>query len=205
MVRTLLTATAIFVLSTSVPAQITQLCFPGTGGVINCPCPSQALANPAGGCANHGAGATSGAVLNASGTPSVSADMATPALFLTTSNHRIPPTAGILNVFYSYKPGLAPTLGSVSGAGVRCVIANGGDLRRLYVTQVIGGTKTKPEGADLSVSNRSATWAPHLLAPPETRYYFNVYRDPQAAGPLACNNVSATINLSNMVEVVWSP
>ena len=102
MVRTLLTATAIFVLSTSVPAQITQLCFPGTGGVINCPCPSQALANPAGGCANHGAGATSGAVLNASGTPSVSADMATPALFLTTSNHRIPPTAGILNVFYSY-------------------------------------------------------------------------------------------------------
>ncbi|MFN0009339.1 MAG: hypothetical protein ACKVXR_15655 [Planctomycetota bacterium] len=202
MVRTLLTATAIVLLSTSVPAQITQLCFPGTGGVINCPCPSQAPANPAGGCANHGAGATTGAVLNASGTPSVSADMSSPTLFLATSNHRIPPTAGILNVFYSYKPGIAPTLGSVSGAGVRC-IGNGGDLRRLYVTQVIGGTKTKPEGADLSISARSSTWALHVIAPPETRYYFNVYRDPQAAAPAACNNVSATVNLTNMVSVLW--
>lgn len=204
MVRTLLTATALVLLSTSVPAQITQLCFPGTGGVIDCPCTSQAPANPAGGCANHGAGATSGAVLNASGNPSVSADMAIPALFLTTSNHRIPPPVGILNVFYSYKPGIAPTLGSVSGAGVRC-IGNGGDLRRLYVTQVMLGTKTKPEGTDPSVSARSANWSLHMIAPPETRYYFNVYRDPQAAGPSACNNVAAVVNLTNMVSVAWGP
>jgi hypothetical protein len=204
MVRTLLTATAIVLLSASVPAQITQLCFPGTGGVLPCPCPSQAPANPSGGCANHGAGATTGAALNATGTPSVFLDSGAPTVFLVTSNHRVPPPAGILNVYYSYKPGVAPTLGSISGAGVRCIGA-GGDLRRLYVSQVIGGAQTKPQGGDPTISNRSATWALHTIAPPETRYYFNVYRDPQAAGAAACNNPTTTVNLTNMVSIGWTP
>ena len=37
----------------------------------------------------------------------------------------------------------------------------------------------------------------------ETRYYFTIYRDPQAATP--CANSSSTVNLSNAVAVIWAP
>lgn len=54
--------------------------------------------------------------------------------------------------------------------------------------------------SDPSVSARSATvGAP--ISPGETRYYFTIYRDPQAAGP--CGNAASTINLSNAVAVNW--
>jgi len=174
----------------------TSLCHPGVDGVIGCPC-GQA-ANPLGGCANHGAGATSGAVLSASGIAYVSND----TLLLTTSNHRSP-AVGVLNVFFSYKPGSAtPTTGIPSGAGVRC-IGNGGSLKRLYTMQVFGGTGSKPGMGDLSVSAKSATFPGHAIAPPETRYYFNVYRDGQASGP--CGNTATSTNLTNMGSIGWSP
>ncbi|MFN0008730.1 MAG: TolB family protein [Planctomycetota bacterium] len=171
-------------------------CHPGTGGVIGCPCGQPP--NPAGGCANHGAGATSGAVLSASGVAYLSAD----TLLLTTSNHRSP-AIGVLNVFFSFKPGTAtPTTGIPSGAGVRC-IGTGGDLRRLYTMQVFGGTGSKPGMGDPSVSARSAQFIPHTIAPGETRYYFSVYRDGQASGP--CGNPLTTTNLTNMGSIGWGP
>ncbi|MFN0009749.1 MAG: hypothetical protein ACKVXR_17790 [Planctomycetota bacterium] len=173
-----------------------QSCFPGTGGVISCPCGQPA--NASGGCANYGAGSTTGAVLNATGTPDVSAD----TLLLTASNHR-QPAQGVLNVFFSYKPGGAtPTTGNPSGAGVRCIGA-GGSLKRLYTVQCFGGTVSKPGMGDQSVSARSAAFTGHAIVPPETRHYFNVYRDGQAAGP--CGNTATSTNLTNMGSVLWSP
>ncbi|MFN0009748.1 MAG: hypothetical protein ACKVXR_17785 [Planctomycetota bacterium] len=177
-------------------------CFPGTGGVLNCPCPSQAPSNPAGGCANHGAGSTSGAVLSASGTASVTND----TVVLTTSNHRAP-AGGVLNVFFSYKPGSAtPTPGSVSGAGVRC-IGTGGNLKRLYTEQVFGGTGSVPGMGDPSVTQVSASFPnnQHTISAGETRHYFNVYRDGQASLPANCNNPGTTTNLTNMGRILWGP
>lgn len=173
----------------------TQYCFPGTGGTIACPCGQPA--NPSGGCANFGAGSTSGAVLSASGTPSVSAD----TVVLTASNHR-GPVQGVLNVFFSFKPGSAtPTTGLHSGAGVRC-IGTGGNLRRLYTVQVFSGTGSKPGNGDLSVSAKSATFVGHAIVPPETRHYFNVYRDGQAATP--CGSTATSTNLTNGLAITWS-
>jgi hypothetical protein len=171
----------------------TSLCHPGIDGVIDCPCGQPA--NPTGGCANFGAGATSGAVLSASGVAYVSAD----TVMLTTSNHRSP-AIGVLNVFFSYRPG-AVTSGEASGAGVRCT--SGGDLGRLYTVQVFGGSGSKPEMGDPSVSARSASIPGHAIAPPETRYYFNAYRDGQASGP--CGSMAVSTNLTNLGSIVWSP
>ena len=171
----------------------TSLCHPGTDGVIGCPCGQPA--NPTGGCANFGAGATSGAVLSATGVASVSADTVT----LVTSNHRSP-VAGVLNVFFSFRPGTV-TRGTASGAGVRCT--SGGDLKRLYTMQVFGGSGSKPEMGDASVSVRSAAFPGHAIVPAETRCYFNVYRDGQASGP--CGSTSVSTNLTNMGSITWSP
>jgi len=182
----------IFIRDRQVPTFAT-LCYPGVDGVIGCPCGQPA--NPAGGCANFGAGSTSGAVLSASGVASVGAD----TVLLTTSNHRSP-AIGVLNVFFSFKPG-AVTLGAASGAGVRCT--SGGDLRRLYTMQVMGGAGSKPGMGDPSVSARSASFPSHAIAAPETRYYFNTYRDGQAAGP--CGSTAVSTNVTNMGSISWSP
>ncbi|MFN0009732.1 MAG: hypothetical protein ACKVXR_17695, partial [Planctomycetota bacterium] len=174
-------------------------CFPGTGGVITCPCPSQAPANPAGGCANHGAGSTAGGVLTGTGNASLAAD----TLSITSSGMR--PTASVLNVFFSYKPGTAtPTSGIVSGAGVRCT-GTGGSLKRLYTGNASGGSITRPGMGDLSVSAKSATFTGHAIVSGETRHYFNVYRDGQASQAANCNNPLTTTNLTNMGAVTWAP
>jgi len=180
----------------TIPPVGTPGCFPGTGGVIACPCGQPA--NPAGGCANFGAGSTTGGVLGAIGNASVGSD----TLLLTTSNHRSP-ASGVLNVFFSYKPGSAtPTTGTVSGAGVRCY-GSGGSLKRLYTVQVFGGTASKPGTGDLSISGQSAALTGHAIAPPETRHYFNVYRDGQATGP--CGSSAISTNLTNMDSITWAP
>jgi len=174
-------------------SSFSRLCFPGTNGVINCPCGQ--LPNSVGGCANFGAGATSGAKLLGSGVASLSAD----SVILTTTNHRTP-AIGVLNVFFGFKPGTITT-GTVSGAGVRCT--SGGDLRRFYTVQVLGGVASKPGMGDPSVSARSAAFPSHAIVPGQTRYYFNTYRDGQASGP--CGSTAISTNLTNMVSVAWGP
>jgi len=177
-----------------------QSCFPGIGGVIPCPCGQPA--NPAGGCANFGAGSTTGAVLTAVGTADLSDDLAAATLFLSTTNQRSPPQ-GILNVFFSYKPGTpTPTTGIPNGAGVRC-LGTGGDLRRFYTVQVRGGAAAMPGPGGPSVSQLSANTPAHTIVAPETRYYFNVYRDGQASVP--CGSAAVSTNLTNLTAVGWVP
>jgi hypothetical protein len=163
-------------------------CFPGTNGVTACPCGQPA--NPAGGCANFGAGSTSGAVLGADGLASVSSD----TVILTTSNHR--PAAAITNVFFTGSGTLS--LGVPHGAGVRCVSTA---LKRLYTGQAIGGTLSKPGVGDPSITTRSAALSVPIL-PGQTRHYFNLYRDNQAATP--CGNTASTVNTTNSYSIQWS-
>ena len=164
------------------------VCFPGIGGTIPCPCGQSP--NPAGGCANFGPGATTGAVLVGSGLASLSNDR----VVLTASNER--PTAALTNVFWA---GRTPIGGGVpAGAGVRCVTLT---LRRLYTGQSSGGTISRPGMADPSVSARSAAVGSPIIAG-ETRGYFNLYRDNQAAGP--CGNSASTINATNAFLITWS-
>ena len=169
----------------------TDFCFPGTGGVIGCPCGQPA--NPAGGCANFGATATSGAVLAASGSASLASD----TILLTTSNHRTAPAAGILNVFFTGQGAL--TSGTASNAGVRCVNTS---LKRLYTGNTASGMLVKPSVGNPSVSARSAALGV-AITPGETRHYFNVYRDSGAATP--CGSTAATTNLTNGTSISWGP
>ena len=169
-------------------------CFPGTGGVIACPCGQPA--NPAGGCANFGATATTGAVLDGAGNASLAAD----TLVLTTSNHRTAPAAGILNVFFA-STGTSQPNGVANGAGVRCYNQV---LKRLYTGQTTAGTLAKPGMGDPSVSARSAALGSPISAG-QTRHYFNLYRDQAATAPSACNNTASNVNVTNAGSIQWSP
>jgi len=159
--------------------------------VIACPCGQPA--NPSGGCQNFGAGATSGAELGAVGTASLAAD----TVRLTSTNHRQPPPAGILNVFFTGSGSL--TNGAVHGAGVRCVNVG---LKRLYAGQTHYGSLSKPGTGDPSISARSAQLGVPISAG-QTRHYFAVYRDTAAAGP--CGNTASNVNTTNAGSIFWGP
>jgi hypothetical protein len=173
-----------------VASPMVPLCFPGFGGVISCPCGQPA--NPAGGCANFGAGSTSGAYLFATGIASLSTDNVT----LESGNHRIPPPAGILNVFWSGSSSSMP--GFSNGAGVRCVTGN---LKRLYFGSTVAGVVYKPGPGEPPVSDMSFALGVPITAG-ETRYYFNSYRDAGATGP--CGSTAITINTTNAGSIQWS-
>jgi hypothetical protein len=164
-------------------------CFPGTSGIINCPCGQPA--NPSGGCANFGAGATSGAALNATGVASIAAD----SVVLAATNER---PGAILNVFFTGSGSLHLT-GVPHGAGVRCVTTA---LKRLYTGQTSGGTIARPGMGDPSITARCATLSVPISAG-QTRHYFNLYRDAQAAGP--CGNTASTVNTTNAGSITWAP
>jgi hypothetical protein len=168
---------------------MTMNCLPGQSGVISCPCGQPD--NPAGGCANFGSGATSGAVLDASGNASLAAD----TVVLTTSNHR--PASAITNVFFTGSGALST--GVPHGAGVRCVNTA---LRRLYTGLTSGGVLSRPAMGDPSVSTRSAAVGVPIVAG-DTRHYFNLYRDAGAIGP--CGSTASTVNLTNTGSITWSP
>ena len=164
-----------------------RLCEPGSGGVIGCPC-SNPPGGPARGCNNHGT-ETGGATLDGSGTPSLTTDNVT-------LNAR-DENASALTVFWTGNNLIAPP-GVLHGAGVRCVSG----LHRLYSGSASSGAITRPRITDPSVSARSAAVGAPISAG-ETRYYFTIYRDPQAATP--CANTASTINMSNAVSAMWTP
>ena len=162
-----------------------RFCF-GDGTGSPCPCANNGL--PGRGCENHGS-ATGGAMLSATGLPLLASD--TISLNATGEN------ASALTVFWTGDT-LSSPAGVAHGAGLRCVSG----LKRLYNGNASGGTIVRPAMGDASVSARSAAvGAP--ISPGETRYYFTIYRDPQAAGP--CGNTASTINLSSSVGVQWLP
>jgi hypothetical protein len=101
-----------------------------------------------------------------------------------------------LNVFFAGSGTLHPT-GLPQGAGVRCVTTS---LKRLYTAGASGGAVSRPGMADLSISARSAARAVPISAG-DTRHYFNVYRDPAAAGP--CGDTASTVNTTNTGSIAW--
>lgn len=166
-------------------------CLPGQGGIIPCPCGNP----PAGGglgCNNFGAGPAASATLGATGVASLANDTVT--LVATGENNTS------TTVFWTGKNPKSAT-GVVHAAGVRCVTQA---LKRMYTHSASGGTVSAPVGADLSVSARTAqVYAGVPIAPGETRKYFNIYRDPAAAGP--CGSTASTVNLTNSGGITWAP
>lgn len=160
---------------------ITSFC-PGDGTAGACACAN-------GGTAGHGcenSAATGGALLAAAGTPSLSAD----TLVLTSGGER--PTS--FSIFLQGDAEIAPVF---FGDGLRCT---GGNLKRLYSKNALGGLVTAPQGAEPSVSVRSAALGDAIPAL-GTRVYQVYYRDP---APAFCPDPpGGTFNASNGLRVVW--
>lgn len=213
MLRMFLTAMAIATLGASVPAQMTPFCFPGSGGVLACPCGQPP--NFAGGCDNFGGGPSSGGVLSATGNPRLTAGLDTVRLQATGLN------SNVKSYFYTGQTTLPG--GVVFGAGVRCVTNN---LKILYplpppstgsswftwliwwllgdkgMTSATGDiSRPRPLSGDKSVSVRSYELGVPI-SPGQTRYYFVSYQDPMAATP--CGNTAAVMNVTNAGAITWS-
>jgi hypothetical protein len=166
-----------------------QTCLPGQGGVIPCPCGNP----PAGGglgCNNFGDGPAQSGTLDATGVASLAAD--TVVLNVTGLNNRS------LTIFWTGE-GVIIQASVIHGAGVRCLSSN---LKRLYVGEASGGAISRPQLGDPSVSARTAALGA-AIGPGELRHYFNLYRDPFAAGP--CGDTAARVNLTNGGRITWGP
>lgn len=161
----------------------TQICDPGSAGVIACPC-----ANPSSttgrGCDNSAA--TGGASLAASGV----ASLVTDTLALTTAGELQSATSVLLQGNSNLAAGL------VFGQGVRCA---GGTLRRLFVQSAIGGSVALPPAGGPSLSARSAALGDPISGGAH-RYYLVYYRDPIVLG--ACPAAS-TFNATGTIDVLW--
>jgi hypothetical protein len=168
-------------------------------GSASCPC-GMAPTNPGAGCGNEAG--TGGALLTINGTPSVSADAASPSLFLTIS--QAPPFRTVVFI-----QGTSTIAAVPFGDGQRCV---SGSLVRLNAPPPppppgdptdANGTLTYPTvNHPLSVVNRSSA-AGQPINPGDTRHYFAQYRD---ANPNNCNvSLGGTVNTTQAVTIVWQP
>ena len=170
------------------PPLMVQACIPGEGGVLNCPCGNPPV-SPGLGCNNFGAGPSESGTLNAEGVASLASD--TVSLLATGCNNTS------LNVFFTGSGTLSS--GVPNGAGIRCVTTA---LKRLYTGSASGGAIIRPGMGDQTVSARSAALGVPISAG-QTRHYFNIYRDPAAAGP--CGNPASTVNTTNAGSITWNP
>ena len=83
------------------------------------------------------------------------------------------------------------------GDGMRCV---GGNLKRLFTTNAVGGAVNVPDATQMSISARSAALGDPLV-PGSVRSYQTWYRDPNLS---FCAPPSGDAwNLSNAVRIVW--
>jgi len=164
--------------------RITSFCAGDGGASVDCPCGNDGTIGR--GCQNSAG--TGGALLSASGTPSLGAD----TLVLTAIGER--PTA--LSIFLQGSVEIAPT---IYGDGLRCT---GGVLKRLYTRNAVGGAVTAPVGGDPSVSARSAALG-HVIPLEGTRLYQVYYRDPIAS--FCPSPPGGTFNVSNGLRIVWGP
>jgi hypothetical protein len=166
-------------------APVQSVCQPGVAGVIACPCSNPPSGAPHG-CDNSAA--TGGAVITASGNPSLAAD----TLVFTTSGEKATALSVVLQ-----GNAIAPS-GLVYGQGVRCV---GGTLKRLYVKAAVGGSITAPQGGDPAVHARSAALGSPIV-PGQHRWVLVYYRDPTVLGGCPA---SSTFNATGTLDVSWVP
>ena len=162
---------------------IASFCY-GDGSIGTCPCSNSGTAGR--GCENSAS--TGGAQITATGSPSLSAD----TLVLTSDGER----ATSFSLFIQGDAEIAP---ASFGDGLRCA---GGNLKRLYAKNAVGGAVTAPEGAEPTISARSAALGDSIptLA---TRIYQVYYRDPD---PAFCPDPQgSTFNVSNGLRVLWGP
>lgn len=162
---------------------VQSFCF-GDGSGPLCPCFNNGGSGR--GCDNSAA--TGGAILTATGTPSLSAD----TFVLTSSAERS-------TAFSLFMQGDAELAGVNFGDGLRCA---GGNLKRLYSRNAAAGSVTAPTGGDPSISARSAALGDPIPVS-GTRIYQVYYRDPD---PAFCPPpTGSTFNVSNALRVVWAP
>jgi hypothetical protein len=156
-----------------------NFCF-GDGSGTPCPCANNGASGH--GCDNSVA--TGGAHLTPAGTTSPD------TVVLTSTGEK--PTA--LSVFFQ---GTA-TMGPVNyGDGLRCI---GGTFKRLYSKNAVGGQASAPQGAEPSITARSAALGDPITTG-TTRYYMVTYRDPD---PSFCPDpTGSTFNVSNAVSILW--
>jgi hypothetical protein len=165
----------------------TKFCFPGSDGVMNCPCNNPPSAHGKG--CNNFAAMTGGATLDAVGTSGLSTDT---VIFTATGENA--------TSFTIFLQGTSPIAAGVAfGAGVRCV---SGSLKRLYTGSASGGTISRPSSGQLRVHDRSAQLGDVIQAG-QQRYYLAYYRDPGAAGP--CGNITITFNATQSGSLTWAP
>ncbi len=159
----------------------TLFCF-GDGSTGDCPCGNNGAAGH--GCENSAA--TGGALLSASGTPSLAND----TLVLSTSGE-LPHALSVVLQGTAANPGLS------FGDGLRCV---GGLTRRLYVRNASAGSVSVPQAGDPSISLRSAALG-DVLGPGSVRFYQTYYRDSNASfcPPVLGNNW----NISSGLLAIW--
>ncbi len=154
----------------------------GDGSAAACPCANNGSVGH--GCENSVT--TGGALLGASGTPSLSADT-----LLLQASGELPHAPSIVLQGGST---ISPVL---FGDGLRCVSAL---IKRMYVHAAVGGSVSAPQAGDLSISARSAALG-DPIAPGARRYYQVYYRDPS---PAFCPAPSGSgFNISNGLIVYW--
>jgi hypothetical protein len=166
------------------PVAISSFCF-GDGSGAPCPCGNSGGAGR--GCENSIS--TGGALLGWTGNASVGTDT-----FVLSSSGERPAS---LTVFWQ---GANESAGTSFGDGVAC-FSNPG-LRRLYFKNASAGTATAPQGAEASVSARSAALG-DTLSMGATRIYHTFYRDPDPA--FCASPTGSTFNTSNGLRVIWAP
>jgi len=167
-------------------------CQPAFGPTLACPCtnPPSGLAR---GCNNKDA--TGGAQLTATGTPSLSAPLATTLVLTDSFQNALGSQVSIL------LQGKVLTNGAQFGHGVKCF----GTFLRLYNKTAIAGTITFPIGADPTIPARSAT-AGQPIPTGAPRFYQVYYRDNVNMLPAAtCSIASSKQNISDGQWCYWGP
>jgi hypothetical protein len=166
----------------------TDLCIPGVGGTLPCPCGNpQVPANSVRGCNNSAN--TGGAQLTSTGSASLTTDSVT-----FTSSGEKPTASSIL-----LQGQLPAGTGVKFGQGVRCITQV---LKRLYVHNAVAGVVVFPAAGDPSVHVQSAVKGDTITAG-SSRLYAVYYRDPTVLG--ACTAQVDTFNISQTQSVAWAP
>ena len=149
----------------------------GSGGA--CPCGNSG--SPGRGCANS---VGSSGLLSAVGTTG-------PDTVVLTATGELP------TAFSLFLQGTASIGPFAYGDGLRCV---GGTFKRLYSKNAIGGNVAAPQGAEPSITARSAALGDPIPGG-ATRYYLVAYRDPNAG--FCPMPTGSTFNATNSISITW--